>query len=251
MELPLDNRLSIGIQTSTAHRAGDEAVAPDGRRAAGLVRWSMIAATIRLGRRPYRLRGRDPRPAFAIGAGRGCQPPADARPQMSTSCRCAIRHRSPSRSRPSTICARPLISGSASVANSEGIRGLRRAARRARPAFRRRSRCCGGCGAAPGELRRRYFGQFTEVAMQTAGAPAGGPPIWCGGRRRRVARAGRLADGWISYVVTPETYARRSARSPAAAETAGRWMERFGTGHLLFARSMTATSGRSTPRRRA
>ena len=49
-------------------------------------------------------------------------------------------------------------------------------------------------------------------------------------------RAGRLADGWISYVITPETYRAGLATIAAAAEAARRPIERFGTGHLLFAR---------------
>jgi alkanesulfonate monooxygenase SsuD/methylene tetrahydromethanopterin reductase-like flavin-dependent oxidoreductase (luciferase family) len=51
-----------------------------------------------------------------------------------------------------------------------------------------------------------------------------------------LARAGRLADGWISYVVTPETYRDGLEKIAAAAESAGRKIEHFGTGHLLFAR---------------
>ena len=60
--------------------------------------------------------------------------------------------------------------------------------------------------------------------MQPPARQAGGPPIWCGGRAdAALARAGRLADGWISYVVTPETYRagagkdRRRGRVPQAA----------------------------------
>ena len=53
----------------------------------------------------------------------------------------------------------------------------------------------------------RYFGAFSEVLMQPPARQPGGPPIWVGGRAdAALARAGRLADGWISYVVTPETY---------------------------------------------
>ena len=65
----------------------------------------------------------------------------------------------------------------------------------------------------------------------------GGPPIWCGGRcAAALARAGRLADGWLSYVVTPEGFAAGLAAIAAAAAQAGRAPARFGTGHLLFTR---------------
>jgi probable F420-dependent oxidoreductase len=90
---------------------------------------------------------------------------------------------------------------------------------------------------APVNYSGRYFGAFTEVAMLPPARQAGGPPIWCGGRAdAALARAGRLGDGWISYVVTPETYSAALARIAEAAEAAERRLDRFGTGHLLFAR---------------
>jgi probable F420-dependent oxidoreductase len=83
----------------------------------------------------------------------------------------------------------------------------------------------------------RYFGAFSEVSMQPPARQPGGPPIWVGGRAdAALARAGRLADGWISYVVTPETYRAGLETIAAAAETTGRKIAHFGTGHLLFAR---------------
>src|SRR5438067_13742585 len=83
----------------------------------------------------------------------------------------------------------------------------------------------------------RYFGGFAEVSMQPPARQPGGPPIWVGGRAdAALARAGRLADGWISYVVTPETYRAGLGKIAAAAEGAGRKIEHFGTGHLLFTR---------------
>src|SRR5207302_4053850 len=90
---------------------------------------------------------------------------------------------------------------------------------------------------APVSYDGRYFGAFGEVAMQPPTRQPGGPPIWCGGRAdEALARAGRLADGWISYVVTPETYRASLETIAAAAEAAGRQIDHFGTGHLLFAR---------------
>jgi probable F420-dependent oxidoreductase len=83
----------------------------------------------------------------------------------------------------------------------------------------------------------RHYPSFAGVAMQPPARQAGGPPIWVGGRADvALARAGRLADGWIAYVVTPETYAAALAKIAAAAARAGRAIERFGTGHLLFTR---------------
>jgi probable F420-dependent oxidoreductase len=90
---------------------------------------------------------------------------------------------------------------------------------------------------APVSYDGRYFGAFSEVAMQPPSRQPGGPPVWAGGRAdAALARAGRLADGWISYVITPETYRAGLAKIAAAAAAAGRKIERFGTGHLLFAR---------------
>jgi probable F420-dependent oxidoreductase len=83
----------------------------------------------------------------------------------------------------------------------------------------------------------RHFGAFSEVSMQPPARQPGGPPIWVGGRAdAALARAGRLADGWISYVVTPETYRAGLETIAAAADAAHRNIEHFGTGHLLFAR---------------
>src|SRR5204862_4745035 len=86
-------------------------------------------------------------------------------------------------------------------------------------------------------LQGRVGPALTEVARQRAGRRPGGPPMWVGGLAdAAVAGAGRLADGWISYVVTPETYRAALDKIAAAAQQAGREIERFGTGHLLFAR---------------
>jgi alkanesulfonate monooxygenase SsuD/methylene tetrahydromethanopterin reductase-like flavin-dependent oxidoreductase (luciferase family) len=45
-----------------------------------------------------------------------------------------------------------------------------------------------------------------------------------------------MADGWVSYVVTPEMFAEALVKIEAAAEEAGRSLSTFGTGHLLFTR---------------
>src|SRR2546426_1057673 len=49
-----------------------------------------------------------------------------------------------------------------------------------------------------------------------------------------LARAGRLGDGWISYVVQPERYKQSLAKIEAAASAAGRSLEGFAKGHLTF-----------------
>jgi probable F420-dependent oxidoreductase len=83
----------------------------------------------------------------------------------------------------------------------------------------------------------KYFGEFSEVAMQPPARQSGGPPIWCGGRADpALARTGRQADGYMSYVVTPDQYRAALAKIAEAADAAGRALDRFGTGHLLFVR---------------
>jgi probable F420-dependent oxidoreductase len=87
----------------------------------------------------------------------------------------------------------------------------------------------------------KYFGEFSDVAMQPPSRQTGGPPIWCGGRAdAALARTGRLADGYISYVVTPDQYRAALAKIDQAADAAGRTIDHFGTGHLLFARLDTS-----------
>src|SRR5215510_6051363 len=81
------------------------------------------------------------------------------------------------------------------------------------------------------------YPSFTGVPMQPPARQASGPPIWCGGRSdAALARAGRLADGWIAYVVTPEMYKAGLDKIATAAKSAGRTGGTFGTGHLLFTR---------------
>ena len=81
------------------------------------------------------------------------------------------------------------------------------------------------------------FYPFPEVAIQPPPEQPGGPPIWCGGRAdAALRRAGRLADGWMSYVVDPKRYRRSLETIAAAAAAADRKLERFGTSHLLFVR---------------
>ena len=81
------------------------------------------------------------------------------------------------------------------------------------------------------------FYPFPEAHMEPAPLQPGGPPIWCGGRRdAALRRAGRQADGWLSYAVTPDQYSAALETIARAGEEAGRDLTNFGTGHLLFAR---------------
>jgi probable F420-dependent oxidoreductase len=83
----------------------------------------------------------------------------------------------------------------------------------------------------------RYYGPFREVPMRPPARQPGGPPIWCGGRSDgALNRAGRLADGWIAYAITPEMYRAGLEKIAQAADEAGRGNAAFGTGHLLFTR---------------
>jgi len=81
------------------------------------------------------------------------------------------------------------------------------------------------------------FYRFPEVQMQPPARQPGGPPVWCGGRSdAALRRTGRIADGYMSYVVTPEMFRQSLAKIGAAAAAAGRNLTRFGTSHLLFTR---------------
>jgi len=83
----------------------------------------------------------------------------------------------------------------------------------------------------------RFYGPFTDVAMRPPPRRPGGPPIWFGGRSdAALRRIGRIGDGYMSYVVTPEMYQAALTKIAEAAAQAGRAPALFGTGHLLFAR---------------
>ena len=79
------------------------------------------------------------------------------------------------------------------------------------------------------------FFPFPETKMLPTPINPAGPPVWAGGRSEgALRRIGRMCDGWISYVVTPEQYAEGLGKIAKEAEVVGRSIERFDTGHLLF-----------------
>jgi probable F420-dependent oxidoreductase len=81
------------------------------------------------------------------------------------------------------------------------------------------------------------FYNFKDVKMTPTPRQPGGPPIWCGGRSDpALRRAARLADGWFSYAVSPEMFAKGLMTIEAAMQEAGRNLDRFGTAHLMFTR---------------
>ena len=82
------------------------------------------------------------------------------------------------------------------------------------------------------------FFTFEGVKMQPPPRQPGGPPIWCGGRADpALRRIGRMTDGWMSYVVTPDMYRQGLEKIATAASEAARTFDRgFGTAHLLFTR---------------
>jgi alkanesulfonate monooxygenase SsuD/methylene tetrahydromethanopterin reductase-like flavin-dependent oxidoreductase (luciferase family) len=66
---------------------------------------------------------------------------------------------------------------------------------------------------------------------------AGGPPIWFAGRTEAaLRRIGRLGDGYLAYVITPDRYRTALETIAVAANATGRSPGPFGTGHLLFTR---------------
>jgi probable F420-dependent oxidoreductase len=89
----------------------------------------------------------------------------------------------------------------------------------------------------PVDHQGRYYGSFAGVPMQPPTRQPGGPPIWCGGRSdAALRRAGRLADGWLAYAMTPDMYRTGLDTIQQAASAAGRAQRTFATAHLLFTR---------------
>jgi probable F420-dependent oxidoreductase len=83
----------------------------------------------------------------------------------------------------------------------------------------------------------RFYGPFTDVPMRPPPRQPGGPPLWFAGRSdAALRRVGRIGDGYLSYVVTPDMYRTALGKIEDAATQTGRQLGVFGTGHLLFAR---------------
>jgi alkanesulfonate monooxygenase SsuD/methylene tetrahydromethanopterin reductase-like flavin-dependent oxidoreductase (luciferase family) len=83
----------------------------------------------------------------------------------------------------------------------------------------------------------RYYGSFEDVPMSPPPRQIGGPPIWFAGRKQvALRRVGRMGDGYLAYVITPEMYRAALVTIGAAADGGGRTSVPFGTGHLLFTR---------------
>jgi probable F420-dependent oxidoreductase len=77
-------------------------------------------------------------------------------------------------------------------------------------------------GSEPVTYAGRYV-RLSEVRFDLPPLTPGGPPIWVGGRApRSLARAGRLGDGWLAFVVTPERFAEGWATVRRHAADAGR-----------------------------
>jgi probable F420-dependent oxidoreductase len=91
------------------------------------------------------------------------------------------------------------------------------------------------------------FTRFENVSIDPKPVQKPGPPIWVGGRSdAALARAGRQGDGWVSYVVTAERYARSVETIRQAAAAAGRSPDALTMAHLTF-----ITVGRDHERARA
>jgi alkanesulfonate monooxygenase SsuD/methylene tetrahydromethanopterin reductase-like flavin-dependent oxidoreductase (luciferase family) len=82
---------------------------------------------------------------------------------------------------------------------------------------------------------RGRFSRFEGVSIDPKPVQTPGPPIWIGGRSdAALARAGRVGDGWLSYVVQPERYAQSLDKIRTAAQGAGRALDGFVAAHLAF-----------------
>ena len=83
----------------------------------------------------------------------------------------------------------------------------------------------------------KFYGPFEDVPMRPPPRQVGGPPVWFAGRKdAALRRIGRLGDGYLAYVITPDMYRQALDVISTAASQAQRNPRPFGTGHLLFTR---------------
>lgn len=67
------------------------------------------------------------------------------------------------------------------------------------------------------------FGSVQDLRLEPPPVQRPHPPIWVGGRRTpAMRRAGRFADVWMPYMVSPQSFARTLAEARTFAEQAGR-----------------------------
>ncbi len=84
----------------------------------------------------------------------------------------------------------------------------------------------------------RFHGRFTQldgVTLMPRPAQPGGPPVWVAGRSdAAIRRAGRLGDGYLPYLFSPDRYRTSLAQVREHAEKAGRDPTAITTGIYQF-----------------
>lgn len=87
----------------------------------------------------------------------------------------------------------------------------------------------------PASFRGRFC-TFSDVSIEPAPVRAGGPPLLVGGRSNAaIRRAGKLADGWIPYMISPRRFAAGVEAVAGQARDAGRDPETLQHALVLFA----------------
>ena len=87
---------------------------------------------------------------------------------------------------------------------------------------------------APATFKGR-FTSFEGVTIAPRPLQPAGPPIWIGGRSdAALARAGRIGDGWVAYLVTAQRYRESLGKIGEAADRGGRSLDHFARAHLVF-----------------
>lgn len=91
-------------------------------------------------------------------------------------------------------------------------------------------------GGGPASFDGR-FARYQDVVIEPGSPRPGGPPILVGGRKEAAQRrAGRLGDGWLPYLVSPEAFARGVDAVRTFAQEAGRDPDALINGVVAFAR---------------